>query len=373
MGFLRLSIIDRYLLREISQVLLSVLFVLLLITLSSQLVRFLTHAAVGDWPADVVMPMLGLTAINSVALIMPMAVLLAVIMTVGRMYRDSEIVVMKGCGVSTWQLYKPLGLLAFFLALTLGWLSFFVLPDTKLAAAFIEDEAEKSSELMGISPGRFQESHDGKRAIYVESIDKEEEEVGNIFVHYKSDGEVSLLTAATAYQYQEEETGDQLIVLKDGFRYTGIPGETSYREIEFKIHWIRLKEGKKGKPRTSYETKPTRELIGSENLFDQSELHWRISMMMSPVLFTLLGLPLGRIGQREGRYGRVMVGVLIYLIYFKLLRVGQVLIENETTPAWLGLWWVHAGLICYLAWTLFKERKVKSGGMLARWRFSKAK
>jgi lipopolysaccharide export system permease protein len=372
MDYLRLTILDRYLFREILQVLIAVLLVLLLITLSSVLVRFLAYAAAGNWPAGVVMPMLGLTAINSTTTIMPMAVLLAVIMTVGRLYRDSEIIVMSGCGVSPWRLYKPLGFLGLILAIILGWMSFFLIPETKLAADFLRDEAEKSSELLAITPGRFQESHDGARVIYVESINKEEEEANNIFVHTRSDSGVSVLTAATAYQYQEEETGDQLIVLKDGYRYHGIPGETAFRETHYKIHWIRLREGHKGKPRASYATKPTGELLGSDNLFDQSELHWRIAMTISPILFTLLGLPLGRVGHREGRYGRVMLGVLIYLIYFKLLKVGQVLIERESTPAILGLWWVHAGLVGYLGWTFFKERRVKSCGLLARWRLKRA-
>ena len=94
--------------------------------------------------------------------------------------------------------------------------------------------------------------------------------------------------------------------------------------------------------------------------------------MLSPVLFTLLGLPLGRLSQREGRYGRIMVGVLIYIIYFKFLRVGQVMLEKESIPGWAGLWWVHFSLLFYLGWNLIKESRVKSGGWWARRRLARA-
>lgn len=354
------------------QILISVLFVLLLMLLSNQLARFLKNAATGEWPADVVMPMLGLSAVNHITFLVPMAVFLAVILAVGRFYKDNEMTVISGCGISTLRLYRPLGLLAVSLGLVLGVVSFVILPETKRTAAYLEDQAEKSSEITGISAGRFQESGDGKRVIYVERTNEEKGEVENIFVHTRTAEQVSMLTAKTAYQYTEDGTGDTLIVMKDGYRYAGQPGKTNYRVTQFETHRIRSGEGKQGKVRQSYETKPTMELLGTNDPMDWAELHWRIAMMISPILFTLLGLPLGRLKQREGRYGRIMVGVLIYIVYFKLLRVGQVMLERESIPAWLGMWWVHLGLVSYLGWTLVSESTVRSGNWLANWRFKRA-
>lgn len=373
MKFLNLTILDRYLLRDILQVLASVLLVLLLILLSNKLTRFLKNAATGEWPADVVMPMLGLTAVNSITLIMPMAVFLAVILAVGRFYKDNEMAVMASCGVSTLRLYRPLGVLAISLGIVLGIMSFVVLPITKRTVVLLEDQAVKKSEITGISPGRFQESSNGKRVVYVEQVNEATEEVENIFVHSKGVDGVTLLVANAAYQYQEPETGDTLIVLKDGYRYTGTPGDGKFSSTQFELHWIRTEEGDDTQElRLDYETRPTLELFSSDDPFDKAELHWRIAMTLSPVLFTLLGLPLGKLRQREGRYGRIMVGVLIYIIYFKLLRVGQVLLEREAIPSWLGMWWIHLGLLAYLAYSLHRESVVKSGGWWARRRLARA-
>ncbi len=245
---------------------------------------------------------------------------------------------------------------------------------TASTSAIMQDRAEKTSEITGISPGRFQESGDGRRVIYVEKNNEEEELVENIFVHSRGkDGQQTLLTAKSAYQYIEEGTGDTLIMLNNGYRYAGTPGQTRFRATRYEKHWIRAVEGEQGNVRLEYETKPTMTLLESDNLFDKAELHWRLAMMISPVLFTLLGLPLGRLRQREGRYGRIMVGVLIYLIYFKLLRVGQYMLEDGAVPTWFGLWWVHFGLVAYLAWSLYQERRVRGGGWWARRRLARAR
>jgi lipopolysaccharide export system permease protein len=371
---LKFTILDRYFMREILQVLLSVLLVLLLILLSNKLTRFLQNAATGEWPTDVVLPMLGLSTVSSLTLVVPMGVFLAVILAVGRFYKDSEMTVMMGCGISQMQLYRPLGIIAVTLAILMGILSFAVIPNTKQAAAYLQDQAEKTSEITGLSPGRFQESKDGRRVIYVEDIDDEAEQVETIFVHSRSkDGTENLLVAETAYQQIEEGTGDTLIVLNNGYRYTGTPGTTNFRITRYQMHWLRADEGEQGALRLEYETKPTWDLLASDHPFDSAEFHWRLAMMISPLLFTLIGLPLGRLGSREGRYGRVMAGVLIYLIYFKALQVGQVLIEKGSLPTWLGLWWVHLGLVAYLAWILYQQNSVRSGGLWARLKLFRAK
>ena len=370
----KFTIIERYFLRDVLQALFAVLLVLLLILLSSKLTRFLKHAATGEWPTDVVLPMLGLSVVGSLTLIMPMCVFLAVILTVGRFYKENEMTVITGCGISQFQLYRPLGFMAVVLAIIMGILAFFVIPDTKRAAAYLEDQAEQTSEITGISPGRFQESGDGRRVIYVGGIDDDAEIVEKIFVHSRQkDGDQTLLVAESAYQYIEEGSGDTLIMLNNGSRYSGSPGNTNFRATDFKQHWIRTAEGEQGGVRMEYETKPTSLLLSSDSVFDHAEFHWRLAMMISPFLFTLIGLPLGRINSREGRYGRIMVGVLVYLIYFKLLQVGQVLLENGALPGWVGLWWVHLGLVAYLGWGLYGLNHVPGGGWWARRRLARAK
>jgi lipopolysaccharide export system permease protein len=282
--------------------------------------------------------------------------------------------VIAGCGISQLQLLRPLVVVAVLLAIIMGFFSFVIIPQAKRAATYLTEQAEKTSEITGISPGRFQESNDGQRVIYVKDVDEEAAMVDRIFVYSRGkDKTENLIIAETAYQQIEEGTGDKLIILNNGYRYIGTPGTTNFRTVKYEKHWVRAEEGEQNTVRAEYETKPTMELLVSDHPFDRAEFHWRLAMMVSPLLFTLIGLPLGRLRQREGRYGRVMAGVLIYIVYFKLLQVGQVMIEKGSMPSWLGLWWVHLGLFVYFAWSMHLQNSVKSGGILARIRLARAK
>lgn len=365
MTFFRLTILDRYLLRETLQALVAILLVLVLILLSNKSARFLKNAASGEWPVDVVMPMLGLTAISSLAVIMPMAAFLAVILVVGRFYKDSEMAAISSCGVSIYQLYRPLVMLAVILGVVVSFMSFYAIPVTKQAAQVLKARAEKVSEITGVSPGRFHESSDGRRVIYIERVDKDSNEAENAFIHSREKDGFSLIMAQAVYRHDEPATGDTLIFLRDGYRYEGGQGLAGFRFTQFQLHWIRAEEGRSEALRVAYEARPTLELIGLADPSARAELHMRIAITLSSILFVFLGLPLGRLKQRQGRYGKIMVGVLVYIIYFKLLRMGQAFIEREALPLWLGLWWVHLGLILYLLWLLYCESRVKSGGLWA--------
>jgi lipopolysaccharide export system permease protein len=83
-------------------------------------------------------------------------------------------------------------------------------------------------------------------------------------------------------------------------------------------------------------------LRGSDDPRYQAEYHWRLATVVITLVLGLLAVPIARLRPRQGRYARVIWGVLLYAVYANLLISGRTLIEKGTVPAWLGLWWVHA-------------------------------
>jgi lipopolysaccharide export system permease protein len=67
----------------------------------------------------------------------------------------------------------------------------------------------------------------------------------------------------------------------------------------------------------------------------------------------MLAVPIARLRPRRGRYTRVVWGILLYAIYANLLIAGRTFIEQDSVPAWLGLWWVH-GLVAVLGIIIVK-------------------
>ena len=97
-----------------------------------------------------------------------------------------------------------------------------------------------------------------------------------------------------------------------------------------------------------------------------AELQWRLSMPLGVLTLALLALPVGRVDPRSGRYGRLLVAVLIYVLYVNLLALAQTWTERGAIPPALGLWWVH-GLVVLLGGVLLLRQY--GGG---RWRRRRA-
>ncbi len=86
----------------------------------------------------------------------------------------------------------------------------------------------------------------------------------------------------------------------------------------------------------------TLDLMKSRSSDKIAELQWRISVPLTTLILGILAVPLSRSQPRQGRYGRLAVGLLVFIIYFNLLSAGKAWVEQETVPAAVGLWWVHA-------------------------------
>jgi lipopolysaccharide export system permease protein len=114
---------------------------------------------------------------------------------------------------------------------------------------------------------------------------------------------------------------------------------------------VRAPEGAAPRPRADMQSFAT--LRTSADPRYQAEYHWRIATVVITLVLGLLAVPLARLRPRQGRYARVIWGVMLYAVYANLLISGRTLIEKGTVPAWLGLWWVHV-LVAVLGFGLVK-------------------
>ncbi len=107
-------IIIRYLVRETLKSQLAILFILLLIFFCQKLVRILGAAVDGEIPTNLVLSLLGLGVPEMAQLILPLSLFLGLLMTLGKLYTESEITVMHACGLSKAVLVKAAMVLALF-------------------------------------------------------------------------------------------------------------------------------------------------------------------------------------------------------------------------------------------------------------------
>ena len=335
------SIIDRYLVREVVFTWLAVTLVLWLILVSARLSRYLAMAAAGELPGAAVFRLLGLKSVEFLVFIMPLALFLGVMLGLGRLYKDSEMAALAACGVGTARLYRPLMALALVAALALGWAALYLVPHTAALGYAVRVQAQQTADISGVGAGRFKEIRGGALVFYAESISRDRSAMEKVFVHARGEAQEQVIVADRAYQTWDAETGDRFLVLVDGTRYEGRPGQADYRVLTFRQHGVLLEPGTASDFRKEDAT-PSHALWGSGDRRQQAELQWRLSVPLAVLVLVFMAVPLCRTTPRQGRYGRLAVGVLAFIVYYNLMGTARVWLEQGVLPSAVGIWWVHA-------------------------------
>ncbi len=336
-----MKILDRYVLREAARTWAAVTAVLLFILLSNQFARVLGDAAKDKLPRDAVFSVIGLTALQYLTVLIPFGLFLAIMLALARLYRDSEMPAMMACRMGPGAMYRPLAWLAVPLALLVGWLSLDLGPRALREVQRIATAAEQRVDLSAIEPGRFTSAGQGDTIIYAERVDRDGS-LSNVFLQRRIGGALEVVLAERGSQRPSADAGTRYIVLENGRRYEGRPGEHQFRIVEFAEHGIPYKVPAPREPDFDAEARTTDELLASNDLQAAAELQWRVSVPVSALLLAFLAVPLAKSRPRQGRYGKMLAGVLVYFIYFNLLGAAQVWVEQgELSPAF-GMWWVHA-------------------------------
>ena len=338
-------ILDRYIFLEIAGTWLAVTVVLLMILLTNQFASVLGDVAKGKLPKGVAMEVIGLSVTQYLTILIPIGLFLSVMMALGRLYRDSELPAMMACRMGPMSIYRPLLWLAVPLTLGVAWLSIDVGPKALVAVERIGAEARRAADLTSIEPGRFTNVGPQDAVVYGERVTAERG-MENVFLKRQlDDGVVEVVVAERGRMMASEDPDVRFLVLTEGRRYEGIPGTANFRVVQFGEHGIPYRlpslEPDEPKPREV----PVTTLLASSDRADRAELQWRLAVPISTILLALLAVPLSRSQPREGRYGRLAIGLLVFIIYFNLLSAAKAWIEQGEIAPELGLWWVHGSLL----------------------------
>jgi len=76
-----------------------------------------------------------------------------------------------------------------------------------------------------------------------------------------------------------------------------------------------------------------------------AEMHWRIGVPLATIILAILAVPLSRTQPRAGRYGRLAIGLLVFIIYLNMLSAAKAWIEQGAVSPMVGLWWVHGAML----------------------------
>ncbi|MBS1236286.1 MAG: lptF [Proteobacteria bacterium] len=362
-----MQIINRALLRELTTTTLAVAFIFVALFMVVSLVKILAKAAAGSFPAKFIFTMLGLQTVEILGLMLPLAFYIGLLITLGRWYQDNEMTVLAACGVGLTQLLRPVLLIAAGFAVVVTLLAFYLAPiATRLVAQIKQDDSSRY-EAAAITPGVFNEIQSGDKVreggvYYVENIGPGGE-MQKVFVATRRLGRQGVVVAKTGREMTDAASGDRFLVLDNGVRYDGAPGQGDYRMIVFERYTIRVELPAPVLRHTSYHAMSTWQLIAERNRADSAEqhraasaeLHWRISKPVALLLLTVFALVFAYTEPRRGRYASLFVAIAAYFVYSNLLGVADAMLKRGRVPEDLGLWWVH-GLFLALGVYFFWRR-----------------
>lgn len=348
-------IINRYFTKEILQALVAIVVVLLLIFMSRQLVLYLADAASGKISGEIIFNMLALRTVTSFSVILPFGLYIAVLLAFGRLYKDSEMTALSACGVGPKTVMRTVILIAIGCSVLVAMFSFWATPLAHEKVFQVREEAQASSPFATVSAGQFSVIGNNGQVFYVEKFTDDRIQLKNVFVQSTTNnGEMDILSARRGFQYIDPDTKARYLVLTDGYRYIGTPGSADFKIQSFEKNAMRIEEQEVVPLHRKRRAIPTMDLWTSDALLDRAELHGRFAMPVATVLLAVLGVLLSRTSPRQGRFAKIFIAILVFISYYNILGVAQSWVVRGIVPVEIGVWWVHACLLCVIGFIAMK-------------------
>ncbi len=299
------------------------LVVLFTIVLTMLLIRTLGLASRGSVNPEEIALVLGYTVIGRMPTVLTLALFIAIVFTLSRMYRDSEMIIWFSSGRSLGGFLGPVMRFSWpiLLVITLG--VFFVWPWANQQTDNLRDRFERRGDLERIAPGQFQESSSGRRVFFIDKDTADGTEGRNIFISSIEDDGRETVTSARSGRI-EWIKDQQFLMLSNGQRLETAADQGSLRVSEFEEYGTQIGAASVGqRGAQALKARNTWELISQPSAANQGELGWRIGMALTALNFVLIALATTASNPRAGRGGNLFFTLFAFVFYYNLLNLGQ--------------------------------------------------
>ena len=301
--------------RETLKSQLAILFILLLIFFCQKLVRILGAAVDGEIPTNLVLSLLGLGVPEMAQLILPLSLFLGLLMTLGKLYTESEITVMRACGVGQRILVRVALILSLLTAGLAAYNALWLSPWAIQKQAAIVEDAKANPTMGALTSGQFMSTSNNNFVLFIDKINGNQ--INDVYLfQMKAKGQTkpSVVTAEKG-ELKALPNGDQVLNLQNTLRVEGTSVLPDFRIDDYQAYL--------GHQETNTESDEAAELSFEQLLKDKSsaakaELHWRITLILAVPLMALIAVPMSKVNPRQGRFAKILPALLLYLIYFLL-------------------------------------------------------
>ena len=362
------SRIARYIRRNLVTLFFAIFFIIGLVIFGNQFVLMVKESVERGIPIQELMPLVNFNMIRDVSLILSLSLFLAIILTISQLYKNSEAVVMNSLGLNDKHFIvfiQPLVLLSFII---IFFLTIYVIPWANQQKNIMEEETSKASEFSFITEGEFEIFKQGEIVFYASESKSlntiGEQNMEEIFIYAFNNENPVIVLASEATKYIDSVSDSIYLRLKDGVRYQGIPSNDNINILNFDLYDLEIVSGELQNSVAIYtkiEGKSTLDLIKDGGRYANAELQWRLSQPITVLILSVIGVFLGKVPPRGGKGVNLLIGVIVFMLYYNGLLLAKSAIELGQMDPLIGLWGVHFLMIVLLLLLYqFRQRKISN-------------
>ncbi|MDR0588173.1 MAG: LPS export ABC transporter permease LptF, partial [Burkholderiales bacterium] len=249
-------IFKRSLIRELTITAAALFTVSLAILFTNLILRLLSRAVGGRLVTDGILTMLGFYALQYLHILVAITLFLTVLLTLSRIYRDSEMIVWSSSGLPIYAWVRPIFKFAAPFLIVVPIMSLFLTPWAQQQRQHYEQQLESRDEITMLAPGLFREFKRAGVVVFIESINPVTGTIKNVFLQSIDQKRSETVSAVSAF-IDKKENGDRFLVMENGSRYVGSPDTLDYQIVEFEQLGRRIEPAEAETIKTNIRALPT--------------------------------------------------------------------------------------------------------------------
>lgn len=350
---------DSTLRKDLARTFGATLVVLLTIVLTMMLIRTIGQAALGRVAPQDVLLLLGYLALGQLPTMLALSMFIAVVATLSRMYRDSEMAIWFASGVGLTRFVRPVLSTSWPMLTVVLLLSLFVWPWVNQRSVELRERFEQRSDLSRVAPGQFQSSRDGSRVFFIERDPKDSSSARNVFILSNTADTESVTTAQSGRI--AIEGNDRYVLLDRGQR-----NETNARTGEktvARFEGYRILAGERALAGTGQlppKARPTLELIRTPTPPFLGELVWRLGLVLGGANLLLLGIGLSETNPRHLSNWNLLFALLAFVVYYNIINLSQAWVAGGRLGMGTALFAAHGGAFALAMFLLWRQESRNS-------------
>lgn len=350
--------IELYIVSEILRPFLIVSLLLTGLFASFSSARFLAEAVTETLGVAAMIELVFLKTLIALEVLIPIALYAGVIIGLGRLHRDQEIIAIRSVGMSLSHLIKSVLVLSIPVALFSGTISMFGRPWAYERSYLMDARAEAELNTDRFQAGRFYGNEESGRIVYLQDKDKKSGLMQNVFHYMRDDRYSEIVVAREAFRQDTDPERVPQLHLFDGLIYKFDRNGAEDSTVRFgKLVYLTDATKELGYRRKAASTLS---LLYSRQSHDIAELQWRLSRPVAAILLALIAIPLSRASPRQGRGEKSFTAALVFAVYYNLSGLARTWVEQGTVPAFPGIWWLHGLMLVIVMVVLLRSVQMRT-------------